>query len=379
MPFISLVTMAAPNPGEAELFRRSLVNAGDPARLQQLIARTRAGGTITVAVIGGSITAGAKATTPEKRYGNLIADWWQRKFPNAKVQFVNAGIGATGSNFGALRARRDLLSRQPDFVVVEYAVNDANDQASAEALEGLLRQILSQPNRPAVMMLFTMNKAGGNAQEWHGRVAAHYGVPMVSFRDALWPEIQGERLKWEDVEADEVHPNDRGHAYCAAFVTAVLDRLLDAAPQSAPPEVKPLPKPLLSDLFEHTALFEAEALQPVSNKEWVYDPKLKAWKSDKPGSVIEFDVTGRLLFTMHYVVKGPMGKVRISVDGGTAKELNGWFDQTWGGYRQTNEIARLPEAGKHRLRFELLDDKSPGSTGTEFRLLGIGAAGVPVP
>ena len=34
-----------------------------------------------------------------------------------------------------------------------------------------------------------MNNAGGNAQEWHGKVGEHYGLPMVSFRDALWPEV----------------------------------------------------------------------------------------------------------------------------------------------------------------------------------------------
>ena len=39
-------------------------------------------------------------------------------------------------------AKRDLLSHHPDFVVVEYAVNDPNTQAAAESLEGLIRQIV---------------------------------------------------------------------------------------------------------------------------------------------------------------------------------------------------------------------------------------------
>jgi hypothetical protein len=38
--------------------------------------------------------------------------------------------------------------------VVEYAVNDPNTQASAETLEGLIRQILPQTNHPAVLLLF---------------------------------------------------------------------------------------------------------------------------------------------------------------------------------------------------------------------------------
>jgi lysophospholipase L1-like esterase len=117
------------------------------------MAKAQRGEKITVAVIGGSITAGAKASVPGKRYGNLVADWWRETFPKAEVAFVNAGIGATGSNYGALRASRDLLSHRPDFVVVEYSVNDGDTQEAAETLEGLIRQILSQPNTPAVVEL----------------------------------------------------------------------------------------------------------------------------------------------------------------------------------------------------------------------------------
>lgn len=363
--------------GDAGLQAGSLVSAGDPARLQHVLSRAKEGGPVTVAVIGGSITQGAKASRPETRYGNLIADWWRLKFPRSRVEFVNAGIGATGSNFGALRAERDLLSKQPGLVVVEYSVNDPNTEAAAESLEGLVRQILNRPNRPAVVMLFTMARGGRNAQQWHGKIGRHYGLPMVSFRDALWPAIEAGRVKWEDVIADEVHPNDRGHADCASYVTAVLDRVLGSLPpKDRLPPIQPLAPPLLSDLFEHTTLLEAADLKPVANRGWTYDPRTKSWTSSRPGSTIEFDLPGRILFTMHYVVRGPMGKARVSVDGRDARELNGWFDQTWGGYRQTNAVARPANPGPHRVRLELLDAQSPASTGREFRLLGLGAAGV---
>ena len=352
---------------------RSLVSMGDTARLQHVLFRAREGKPVTVAVIGGSITQGASASKPENRYGDLVAAWWRRTFPATPIAYVNAGIGATGSNYGALRAPRDLLAHRPDFVVVEYAVNDSNTRESAETLEGLVRQILRLPNRPAVMLLFTMSRNGGNAQEWHGKVGAHYRLPMVSFRDAFWPEIQAGRMKWEDVEADVVHPNDRGHAACATFIAAAINRVLPA--KETLPAIDPIPAPLLSDLFEHVALMEADALKPIRNVGWSFDPKSSAWVSDKPGSTIEFEVEGRVFSAMHYVVKGPMGKARVTVDGGTPRELDGWFDQTWGGYRQYNEVARLDKPGKHRVRFELLSDASPGSTGHEFRILGLGAAG----
>ena len=362
---------------EAALCARSLVSEGDSGRLQHQLAKARRGGEIVVGVIGGSITQGAAASTPEKRYGNLVAAWWRERFPKTKVNFVNAGIGATGSDYGALRAQRDLLSHNPDFVIVEYAVNDGNTQASAETLEGLLRQILKQPSQPAVVLLFMMNQAGANAQEWFVKVGNHYRLPMVSYRDSLWAEITAHRITWRDISPDEVHPNDRGHAYAARFVTSVLDSACKVLPaDNALPAIPQLPPPLFTDLFEHVALLEADALKPVANNGWSFDTKGHFWKSDQPGSTIEFEIEGRVIFTMHYVVRGPMGRASVSIDGATAKELEAWFNQTWGGYRQTQQAAHALAAGKHRVRFELLPGKSNESSGHEFRILGLGAAGI---
>src|ERR1035441_4869521 len=231
---------------ENALGTRSLVSLGDTARLQRALFKSRRGETVSLGMIGGSITQGAGASQPERRYGDLVAAWWRKTFPQAKIEYVNAGIGATGSDYGALRAKRDLLSHHPDFVVVEYAVNDSDNDAAAETLEGLVRQILGEPNSPAVMLLFTMNQSGGNAQKAHAKVGWHYDLPMVSFRDALWPEIEQGRMKWGDVEADVVHPNDRGHAYCAKFIIQVLEKVLgEVAAGALPRQIKPTPAPLL--------------------------------------------------------------------------------------------------------------------------------------
>ena len=366
----------APPASDKILCARAVVSKGDPTRLQRVLAKTRRGETITVGVIGGSITQGASASKPEFRYGNRVGAWWREKFPKAKIKFVNAGIGATGSDYGALRVQRDLLASQPDFVIVEYAVNDPQEPRCAETLEGLVRQILQSPIQPAVMLLFTMHNNGSNAQEWHAKVGRHYGLPMVSFRDALWPEIRAGRLNWSDVEADIVHPNDRGHGYAAKFVTSLLETVLTSLPGDGKlPEVKSVAAPLFTDLFEHTTLVEADALRPLANNGWTFDATNRCWKSDQPGSVIEFEIEGRAVFTMHRVIRGPMGRARVMVDGAAPKELEGWFDQTWGGYRQTQEIVRNLPPGKHRVRFELLAARSAGSTGHEFWIYGLGAAG----
>ncbi|MCC6441885.1 MAG: SGNH/GDSL hydrolase family protein [Armatimonadetes bacterium] len=365
---------------EKEILKRSLVSTGSTARLRHVLARARRGEPVTVAVIGGSITQGAAASSEETRYGNLVARWWREKFPKAKITFVNAGIGATGSDSGSHRAEIHLLKHKPDFVVAEYAVNDANSRFAAETLEGLCRQILMMPNRPALMLLFTMYNNGGNAQEWHSKIGKHYKLPMVSFRDALWPEIEAGRLKWEDVEADLVHPNDRGHAYCAEFITAVIERVLRRLPaDSGLPAIPSIPRPLISDTFQYTACLNADSLTPSENKGWkTIPPDMffgRGWEADAPGSVLSFEVEGTAISVLFYRIKGAMGTAEAWVDDTPPVKMNAWFEADWGGYYPFQLIARDLAPGKHRLTIRLLDEKAPESQGHLFRVQAVMAAG----
>jgi lysophospholipase L1-like esterase len=333
---------------------------------------------MTIAVIGGSITAGACASTEQNRYGNQIAKWWQETFPKANIRLVNAGIGATGSNYGALRASRDVFSHHPDLVVVEYSVNDPNSRASAETLEGLIRQILAQPNQPAVVSLYMMSEGGHNAQEWHAKVAEHYRLPRVSFRDALWPDMQAGKIQWKDYIADAVHPNDRGHAFAGKLVSDLIAAVYQQLPTDAQlPAIGKTPAPLFSDLYEHTQLFEAGSLQPVANSGWTFETAGdgKYWKADKPGSRIEFELDGKAILLMDFHIRGNMGQAKVQVDDRPPVTREAWFEQTWGGYRQTDEIARDLAAGKHRVSIEVLEEKNAQSNGHEYRLFGLGAAG----
>ena len=310
-----------------------------------------------------------------KELRQLAGPMVARPFPK-KIELVNAGMGPPAPTMEPC-GQRDLLDRRPDFVVVEYGVNDPNSRESAETLEGLIRQILKQPQQPAVVLLFMMHRNGTNAQEWHGKVGRHYGLPMFSLRDALWPEIEAGRLKWEDVEADTVHPNDRGHAYAARFITERLAAIRqELPPDDRLPPIPALPQPLLGDLFEHVVLWEADALKPVKNEGWTLDAKSRCWKSDLPGSRIEFEIEGRVILVMDWHIRGAMGKAKVQVDDRPGEVRDAWFDQTWGGYRQTVELARALSPGRHRVIFEILPERNPESTGHEYRILGLGAAGL---
>lgn len=361
---------------------RSVVDMGSPVRIQHVLARARRGEAVTIGVIGGSITQGAKASSADRRWGEQVGAWWRERFPQSQIRFVNAGIGATGSNLGAHRVQAHLLAAKPDFVVAEYAVNDPDTPLTAETLEGLVRQILASPGQPGMMLLFTMSRGGNNSQARQIPVGKQYGLPMVSFRDAMWPEIEAGRMKWEDIIADEVHPNDVGHKLCADFVTAVLDDLLAHLPEDAVlPPIPPLPAPLYTDLFQFTTLHNGATLKPDTNQGWTLEEKGPfgpVWVADAPGSVLEYRLSGEQFTLIFHRIRKDMGRIRVTLDDLSPAVFDAWFSGTWGGYSAPGILPRVPN-GDHHLRIELLADTAVESGGTHFVLQSILVAGHPNP
>lgn len=254
-------------PTAESLVSKALVSEGNQARLQAVFAKAAKGEKVILGVLGGSITEGAACANPAKRYPSIVLNWWKRTFPKAQFELVNAGIGATGSNYGAMRVQRDLLSKSPDIVIVEYAVNDPNTEEFAESYEGVIRQILKTPQKTAILLLFMLKADGTNAQEWQTKIGKHYGLTMISYRDAIWPEIQKGSLKWEQISPDQVHPNDAGHILTGEIVSEILGKAYKKFTSNKLPEVtKPIPDPLISDNFEYTSMFEGENLVPVKTK-----------------------------------------------------------------------------------------------------------------
>jgi lysophospholipase L1-like esterase len=352
--------------------QRGIVSRGDQSRLRAVIAKARRGEEICVAAIGGSITAGGLQTKdPKNRYIAKVAEWFTQAFPTAKVTFVNAGIGGTNSLYGAMRVQGDVLAKKPDLVIVEYAVNDNHPVPLFWlSYEGVLRQILRAPQQPAVVQLFFMQRRGENAQTNQEMLGRHYDLPMVSFRDAWWPEIHSGRTQWEELYADVVHPNDTGHLRAADLLIALLEQVNDSPPaeSDAPASAPELPAPMISDLFAHCRYAQYADLKPTQKNGWTRSPDGKKWES--PASVdgsIEFSFSGELLFAGYDLDKEAEALATFSIDGGTPQPLKG-------------SPNRLPLAeglprGQHRVRFEFAGSKVPPGAISGARIWAIGAAG----
>lgn len=377
---------------------RSQLAAGNQARLQRLFEKGRAGTPVTIAAFGGSITWGGAASDQAHAYASLLLDWWNQNFPASTGTLVNAGIGATGSDYGSLRAPRDVLSHNPDLVIVEFAVNDLTGGVKNEGdtYEGVVRQMLDAPSQPAVILLFMMTyklpivEATVTSQRWQSAIGANYDLPMVSYFDAISPELTNGNISLAEITPDAVHPSDLGHAYTAQFLEQALATAIAGFPAGSALENIPATQaPLYSRDFEFTSLedgngTEGSPLNPTSNEGWIAVSSSPGIHSQPGagldtstfGSTLDFTVTGKDILIGYDVYNGAMGQASVTVDGVAGPTLDGWFDETWGGYRGMTRVANGLTSGPHQVHVELLSTKDSGSTGNDFYLLSVGAGGV---
>lgn len=123
------------------------------SRLKNCMARAQRGEELTIGFLGGSITQGSLATEHENTYAYRVFNWWKETFPNGEFHYVNGGIGGTTSHYGVSRAVTDVLMYQPDFVIVDFSVNDEPDEFFQETYEGVIRKLLRWKSEPAVVIL----------------------------------------------------------------------------------------------------------------------------------------------------------------------------------------------------------------------------------
>lgn len=236
---------------DAVLRSHAGIEKANLARLKAVFAKAARGEKITVAGLGGSITQGAAARTPkndpaytealggEACWFNRTVSWFRETFPQAQVEGINAGIGATPSFLGTFRMDRMVLQHKPDLVFVEFSVNDPSTFPNLlegeifEAYESVVRKILEAG--VAVVQLFMNDQHGIGMQKFHRPVAEHYGVPCVSYHNAISPEQQY-ICDWDLLSPDDIHPNNAGHALVATCVCSYLDRVLaDSKEEAANP------------------------------------------------------------------------------------------------------------------------------------------------
>ncbi len=336
----------------ADMLEKALVNKGNQARLAKVMNRAKNGEDITFGVIGGSVTEGAYASDYAKTsYAGLTNTWLKKTFPNSDVTFVNAGIGGSSSLYGVHRVEEDLLSKDPDLVIIEYGVNDNTSDEQLECYASLIRRVLAHKSQPAVILLYVMNEGGTNSQSVQVPIGKHYDLPMISYRDAVWPEVSTKnnlygQYEWSDIAADWVHPTNKGHAIIAELLISYLSKTYDNL-SSISTSVPSLPAPPLPYSYENAIwLNNTNATVKSLGSFSVYTSGGCAWKSsgNKP-IVIEF--TGKRVFIPLTSANVENPDVTIRIDGGTPFKMG---PALFGGGRYTNYLVFDEDTvGKHTI------------------------------
>ncbi len=295
-----------------------------------------------VVFLGGSIT------NMDPGWRSLTCEDLQRRFPQTRFDFVNAGIPSTDSTLAAHRLGQDVFGRgRVDLLFVEFAVNDHHNGRSAveriRGTEGIIRQARRRNPAIDIVMLYCAEpdkiddyRRGVVPAEIasHERVARHYGVTSVDFAREVTARLDAGEFTWEQFGG--LHPGPLGHRLYAA----TLRRLLDAAwaePLAEQAAITPhpaLPDPLDEHNYEHGHYLPLD--QAVMVNGWRY---VESWKATdgagtrpgfqqvpalvatEPGAVLKLYFEGTGVGVL--VVAGPdVGVLEASVDGGPYRPVD---------------------------------------------------------
>ena len=378
---VSITTQAVPTePVDLEagitdvMYERALLSEGNMARLADVMNRAEGGEDITVGVIGGSITQGSLASSHANCYAERFFDYWREKFPQANIEGVNAGIGGTNSYLGVHRVDDQLLSFAPDVVVVEFSVNDTDKVMNKYSYDSLVRKILNSPSQPAVILLFTTQEDGTSLQEVHREIGTAYDLPMLSYREIVYPEVAAGTLDWKRISPDNIHPNDVGHGFIGQLLGRYLDSVYDRRSEIDTSDLSFTAEPYTADYYADGRMYGASEINAaemtgfeLSGNNIYPDLFPDNFTTDGEG-YLKFETECKCLgFFYLKQTDGKGGKYDVFMDGERKGSLDADFSGGWGNYGETQQILVTKETAVHTVEVKLAD----GSQNTALTIFGV--------
>lgn len=299
--------------------------------LPNFFAKLKAGEEVRVGYLGGSITA-----APGWRVKSL--KWLQEQYPNAKLSEINAAIGGTGSDLGAFRANQDVISKKPDLLFIEFAVNDggtAPDRIHRQ-MEGIVRQTWKADPNTDICFVYTLSEpmlkdlqegryqTSAKAME---DIANHYSIPSIHFGPEVAKRVTDGTLIFKAPKpeagatgpmvfsSDGVHPHtDTGHVVYQEVLARSLTSMKDAG--TGGPHKLAAIAPFREDNWENAKI--VPITESMLKGKWTkLDPNQpgrakdfknrmpEMWKAEEPGASLEFIVEGTV--ARAYDLLGPDG------------------------------------------------------------------------
>lgn len=291
-----------------DMIAQSLLSQGNNKRLKEVIEKAKKGEDVTIAYIGGSITEGAGAK-PINTQSYVYKSYLKFKEMFGKegednIHFIKAGVGGTPSQLGVIRYERDVLRNgtvEPDIVIIEFAVNDLDDETKGVSYESLVLKALAAKNNPAVILLFSVFETDWNLQSRLAPVGWHYDLPMVSIKDAVVPQFrlskeQGNVITKKQFFDDPYHPTNAGHQ----IMTDSLAFLFETTNQAVKEEedITLDKKSIIGNFFKNIKLLDRENFEEVAK---IDEGSFTKIDRDLQRAVMDKDLHGTPLFPNNWM------------------------------------------------------------------------------
>ncbi|MCM1165982.1 MAG: SGNH/GDSL hydrolase family protein [Lachnospiraceae bacterium] len=344
------------------MIANSRYNVGNQVRLANVIKKLQAGEDVTVAYLGGSITQGTSAGN-DLCYARLTTNWLEEKFPDANITYVNAGIGATGSYIGVHRADKDVLSKDPDLIFIDFSVNDTTERTAVntETYASLLRKLWNHSSSPAIVTVAMTQDNGTSFIQYHGEVVKKFDIPMISYKDTILDVIDKGYIKWTDISDDNIHPNVPGHAILSGLITNYLQSVIDDLDNISGAESDFASVTDIGNTYVNAKLLMSDDTEPVSlggfqAREMNFGNFMNPWvirATDgqfTDADAIEFEFEGTNVGLLYGKLTSNSCKADVYLDGEVVTTIDAAFPNGWGNYVEFEQIKTgLPE-GKHTLK-----------------------------
>ena len=357
-----------------EMKSKSITSIGDTSKLADVMNRAAAGEDLTIAFLGGSITAGSNAEPMESScFASLTTNWWTQTFPNANFTYVNAGIGATDSYLGVHRLYDDVLSHNPDLVILEFAVNDCKT-INPETYENIIRNILSYESSPALITLMLTQKNLADYSAEHTEIANYYNLPIISYRDIYCEGLSEEVLSWESVGCEDgVHPINGGHELIAYSITSFFCNVLQNINNTSYEEYILPKEPLTSERFNTADIYysdEIDASYEESFTEQEINDGLSntnGWQTTEGGS-IEYSIKAKSIGILYLATNdNKSGQFDIYVDNQLITTIDADYKDGWGNKISYADLGNFEVEDTHEIKIILNSD----STNNDLYICGI--------
>ena len=345
--------------------------------LENTYSKLVSGETVHIAFVGGSVTQGMGATN-STGWPTMVVNSLKETYDADCVEHRQA-IGGTGSLLDVFRFDYDNAEAAPDLLFIEFAINDSYKRRTTEQVmrdsETIVRKAYAKNPYVDIVYVFTFN-SGVKAEEYeqllaHKAVADKYGFMTIALGPKFYDYISKTGEKFEDYFTDTVHPNDRGYDLYGEFITEALyedmPKVVNADSSYTAKELPELPSNVMID----ARIVTADNIDISEATGWNYSSNKFAYVGTKYGGYISSTTAGSTLtFTFEGTAGGflyerntNLGKVSVSIDGGTPIIIDGYAS-----YQPDYYVFEDLEDTVHTVTITKLEESNASSTGNEFRI-----------